>query len=207
MLRLTLLLTLTAALFGFQSDTSVRAEYHQSYPMQPGSRLTVDNLNGAIEITGWDQSTIDIAATRYAENHALLDQVKIDVASGADGVHIRTITPQEHGNMGVKYVIKVPRRAELSEIRSTNGAIRVNDVEGAADLQTTNGSVRTSKARGKLKIGTSNGAVEVQDMDGDTDVHTSNGSVKLNLESSRGGAVTLATSNGSVDLKLGSVTQ
>jgi DUF4097 and DUF4098 domain-containing protein YvlB len=224
----TLLLTLAATplLFGLEPEKSrVQAEYHQSYPMQPGSRITVDNQNGSIEITGWDQNTLDISATRYAETQQALDQLKIDVATSADGIHIRTLAPQDLGNVGVKYTIKVPRRAELAEIRSTNGAIRVNDVEGSASLHTSNGSVHASKARGKLQIGTSNGAVEVRDIEGDTDVHTSNGSVRasgirgplaavtsngamrVDLEESRGGAITLTTTNGAVDLKLGTVTQ
>jgi DUF4097 and DUF4098 domain-containing protein YvlB len=210
MRKITLLLTLAAipVLFGLEPEKSrVQAEYHQSYPMQPGSRLTVNNQNGSIEIAGWDQNTLDISATRYAETQQVLDQLKIDVANGADGVHIRTIVPQDSENAGVKYIIKVPRRAELAEIRSTNGAIRVNDVEGSASLHTSNGSVHASKTRGKLQIDTSNGAVAVQNIDGDTDVHTSNGSVRADLEESRGGAITLITTNGSVDLKLGAVTQ
>ena len=210
MRKITLLLTLAAipVLFGLEPEKSrVQAEYHQSYPMQPGSRLTVNNQNGSIEIAGWDQNNLDISATRYAETQQVLDHLKIDVATAADGVHIRTIAPQESENAGVKYVIKVPRRAELAEIRSTNGAIRVNDVEGSASLHTSNGSVHASKTRGKLQIDTSNGAVAVQNIDGDTDVHTSNGSVRADLEESRGGAITLITTNGSVDLKLGAVTQ
>jgi len=210
MRKSTLLLTLAAipVLFGLEPEkTRVQAEYHQSYPMQPGSRLTVNNQNGSIEIAGWDQNTLDISATRYAETQQVLDQLKIDVATAADGVHIRTIVPQDSENAGVKYVIKVPRRAELAEIRSTNGAIRVNDVEGSASLHTSNGSVHASKTRGKLQIDTSNGAVAVQGIDGDTDVHTSNGSVRADLEESRGGAITLITTNGSVELKLGAVTQ
>jgi len=210
MRKSTLLLTLAAlpVLFGLEPEKSrVQAEYHQSYPMQPGSRLTVNNQNGSIEIAGWDQNTLDISATRYAETQQVLDQLKIDVATAGDGVHIRTIVPQDSENAGVKYIIKVPRRAELAEIRSTNGAIRVNDVEGSASLHTSNGSVHASKTRGKLQIDTSNGAVAVQGADGDTDVHTSNGSVRADLEESRGGAITLITTNGSVDLKLGAVTQ
>jgi len=210
MRKSTLLLTLAAipVLFGLEPEKSrVQAEYHQSYPMQPGSRLTVNNQNGSIEIAGWDQNTLDISATRYAETQQVLDQLKIDVTTAGDGVHVRTIVPQESENAGVKYVIKVPRRAELAEIRSTNGAIRVNDVEGSASLHTSNGSVHASKTRGKLQIDTSNGAVAVQNIDGDTVVHTSNGSVRADLEESRSGAITLTTTNGSVDLKLGAVTQ
>src|SRR5258708_15659417 len=94
---------------------------HYSYPMQPGSKLTIDNRNGSVEITGWDQNTIDITATKYAETQQLLDQVKVDIAVAADGVHIRTIAPSESGRIGVKYVIKTPRRTELAEIRTSNG--------------------------------------------------------------------------------------
>src|SRR5262249_24524693 len=156
---------------------------------------------------------IDIAATKYADTDQMLAQVKVDVATAADGVHIRTIVPPEAHDVGVKYVLKVPRRAELAEIRSSNGAIRVNDTEGPANLQTSNGSVHVSKTRGKLEIGTSNGAVQIQENDGETDVRTSNGSVHasairgpltastsngsmhVDLEESRGGAVNLTTTN------------
>src|SRR5262249_39249073 len=174
--------------------------------MQPGSKLTMDNLNGSIEITGWDQSTLDVSATRYAETQPLLDALKIDVAMGAGGAVIRTIPPLESGNVGVKYVIKAPRRVELTDIRSSNGAIRIHEIEGDANLRTSNGSVHASNTRGKLEIATSNGAVQVQSIEGETSVQTSNGAIHADLQDSRGGPVKLTTSNGGVELKLGSVT-
>jgi DUF4097 and DUF4098 domain-containing protein YvlB len=201
------------------------ADVHYSYPMSAGSKLTVENVNGSIEITGWDQNAIDISATKYAETDQLLAQVSVDVAAAADGVHIRTIIPPEAQNVGVKYVLKVPRRAELAEIRSTNGSIRISETEGPANLRTTNGSVHASKTRGKLGIDTSNGSVQIEENEGETDVRTSNGSVRasriigpltaissnggmhVDMEESRGGPISLTTSNGGVDLKLGSATQ
>jgi len=71
----------------------VQAEFRQSYPMQPGSKLTVDNLNGSVEISGWDQSTLDVSATRYAETQPLLDAQKIDIAVGSGGAVIRALPP------------------------------------------------------------------------------------------------------------------
>jgi DUF4097 and DUF4098 domain-containing protein YvlB len=222
--RRTLILIMAAPLFltGLEHRT---ADVHYSYPMQAGSKLTLENVNGSIEITGWDQNAIDITATKYAETDQLLAQLSVDVAVAADGIHIRTITPPEAHNMGVKYVLKVPRRAELAEIRSSNGSIRVSETEGPAVLRTTNGSVHASKTRGKLEIGTSNGSVQIEENEGETDVHTSNGSVhaskisgpltavssnggmRVDMVESRGGPITLTTSNGGVDLKLGSATQ
>jgi len=201
-----------------------RAELHSSYPMQPGAALTVININGSIEISGWDQSTIDIVATKYAETAELLDQVKVDVATDSSGVHIRTIAP-ESGNVGVKYAIKVPRSAQLAEIRSTNGALHINEIDGAANLHTTNGAVRVAKVRGKLEIQTTNGAIDMQEVEGEAQVRTtngavhasavrgpltattSNGGVHADLEDSRGGPISLTTTNGGVDLKLGTVSQ
>jgi hypothetical protein len=157
--------------------------------MQPGSRLTVENMNGSIQISAWDQSMIDISATKHAETDQMLAQVKVDVAVAADGVHIRTLAPPEAHNVGVKYVLKVPRRTELAEIRSSNGSIHVTETEGAANLRTSNGAVHASGIRGPLTATTSNGGMHVD------------------LDESRGGPVTLTTSNGAVDLRLGSATQ
>src|ERR1700736_5426319 len=223
--RQTLVLAIAAPLLLVAFEPNKAENVHYSYPMQPGSRLTVENMNGSIEISGWDQNMIDITATKHAETDQMLAQLKVDVAVAADGVHIRTIAPSEARNVGVKYVLKVPRRTELAEIRSSNGSIHVTETEGAANLRTSNGSVHASKTRGKLEIVTSNGSVQIQENDGETDVHTSNGSVHasgirgpltatpsnggmhVDLDESRGGPVTLTTSNGGVDLKLGSAAQ
>jgi DUF4097 and DUF4098 domain-containing protein YvlB len=172
-----LFLTLAGATALLALEPKHTAEMHSSYPMQSGSQLTVANVNGSIEISGWDQSTIDITATKYAETPELLDQVKVDVATDSTGVHIRTLTP-ESGNVGVKYAIKVPRGVQLADIHSTNGSLRINEVDGAANLHTTNGSVRVVKARGKLEIQTSNGSVDMQEVEGEAQVTTSNGSVR-----------------------------
>ena len=203
MYRRTLVFTMAVPMMLAGLEANKTEVVHSSYPMQPGAKLTVENINGAIEISGWDQSMIDITATKYAETDQLLAQLKVDVAAGGDGVHIRTIPPTDSGQVGVKYVLKVPRRAELAEIRSTNGAIRITETEGSANLRTTNGSVHAAKTRGKLEIGTSNGAVHIEENDGETDVHTSNGSIHASAIS---GPLTAVTSNGAVNLKLASTT-
>ncbi len=224
MYRQTLILILAGASALLALEPKHTNELHSSYPMQPGAQLTVNNVNGSIEISGWDQSMIDITATKYAETPELLQQVKVDVVTDTSGIHIRTIAP-ESGNVGVKYVIKVPRSAQLAEIRSTNGALRINEIDGAANLHTTNGAVRVAKVRGKLEIQTTNGAIDMQEVEGEAQarttngaVHasvirgpltatTSNGGVHADLEDSRGGPINLTTTNGGVDLKLGTVSQ
>src|SRR5712675_3705082 len=111
----TLLLTLCASTLIFAADSSrYREDFHYSYPQTAGGRLSVQNFNGSVEITGWDQNTVDISGTRYAESQQLLNAVKVEASSSGNMVQVRTTRPDNHrGNMGAKFVIRVPRRTEL----------------------------------------------------------------------------------------------
>jgi DUF4097 and DUF4098 domain-containing protein YvlB len=202
-------------------------DFHYSYALEPGGRLSVENSNGSIEISGWDQNTIDISGSKYARTPELRDALKIEIDHAADAVHIRTVRPSDRrGNMGAKYVIKVPRRIQLERIVSSNGSIHTVDVEGPARLKTSNGSVRAENLRGTLDVQTSNGGIEVQNLDGSASLHTTNGRVhaedvrgSLEADTSNGGIhvrlskpeagrpVKLETSNGPIELTMDAVNQ
>ena len=199
-----------------------REDFHYSYPQTGGGRLTVENFNGSVEVIGWDQNTVDISGTKYAESQELLNALKIEASSAGNAVQARTVRPAgEHGNMGARYTIRVPRRTELESVASSNGSLRVEDVEGNAHLTTSNGSVHLAKIQGNVDAHSSNGSVEVNDGNGRMSFKTSNGSVHaenvqgaFEAETSNGGvrahlrdggageAVRLTTSNGPVDLQL-----
>lgn len=175
-------------------------DFHYNYPLQPGGRLSVDNSNGSIEISGWDQDTVDISGTKYARTPELRDALKIEVDHTAGAVRIRTVRPSDRrGGMGAKYIIKVPRRTQLERIASSNGSIHTLDVEGPARLKTSNGSVRAENLRGSLEVQTSNGGIEVQNLEGSATLHTSNG--RVHAEDIRG-SVEADTSNGGIHIRL-----
>jgi DUF4097 and DUF4098 domain-containing protein YvlB len=202
-------------------------DFHYSYPLQPGGRLSVENFNGSIEISGWDQDTVDISGSKYARTAELRDALKIEVEHTADSVHVRTARPSDRrGNMGAKYIIKVPRRTELERIASTNGSIHTSDLEGSARLKTSNGSVRAENLHGSLDAQTSNGGIDIQDLEGSATVHTTNGHVhaedvrgSFEAETTNGGIrvhltkpeasrpVKLETSNGPIELTLDAMNQ
>lgn len=207
-LRTLLLTGMAAVLSGCDVDEiasfgnahSYEKDFHYSYALKPGGRLTVENFNGSVEITGWDRDTVEIDGSQYAATAELRDAIKIDVVTTGDSVQIRTIRPADrHGNMGAKYVIRAPRKVELDRIVTSNGSMKVNDIEGAMRLRTSNGSVRTARVRGNLDVTTSNAAVDVQDLDGPATIHTSNG--RVTAEGIRG-ALQASTSNGAIHATL-----
>lgn len=178
-----------------------REDFHYTYNMNPGARLAVENSNGAIEISTWDRNSIEINGTKYASSKDMLNQIRIEVTPSGDSVHIRTVIPTVswHGSRGATYNIHVPRRVVLDEIRSSNGAIRVSDVEGAVRLHTSNGAIKAGNVKGEITAETSNGAIELMDDHGNVRAHTSNGSIRGQLQ---GGSLDAGTSNGAIEVSV-----
>lgn len=204
----------------FGNSTHSSTDFHYSYPLKAGGRLSLENFNGSVEIAGWDQDTVDISGSKYGSTPEARDAVKIDVAPSADSVTIRTIRPSERRNVGARYILRVPKRTELERVTTSNGSVRVNDVAGTARLKTSNGSLKVFNLTGNLDGGTSNGSVDVDNIKGDCTVKTSNGRVKAqgvqgmfdastsnggvdaSVDEVRAGGVRVSTSNGGITLRL-----
>ena len=203
-----LLPILAAALLGlaacdfedFGGFDRYRQDFHYSYPLKSSGRLLVETFNGSVEVSGWDQETVDISGSKYAATQEAADALKVAIDNSPDSVSIRVTRPSDRrGNMGARFVIKIPRAAYVDRIFTSNGSIRTLDGSGPARLHTSNGAIRVQALRGSLDAQTSNGSVELIDVGGDAKVHTSNGHIRT--EGLRG-ALEASTSNSSINARL-----
>jgi DUF4097 and DUF4098 domain-containing protein YvlB len=198
-----LLVLMAAAVLPAGDSQAFKEDFHQSLAMQAGGKLSIENFNGSIQVSGWDQNTIDISGTKYGETEVLKNSIKVDIQAAGGVARIKTIRPDgSHGNVGVKYVVKVPRRTELENILSSNGSITVEEIEGAAKLTTSNGAIRVTKLNGVLTATTSNGAIHTKDLLGVSTVKTSNGAIHLEMTDTPKSDVKATTSNGSITVKM-----
>jgi len=205
--RVVLTLSLLALLFlsacdfrEFDSSERYSTDFHYSYAFNPGGRLEIENFNGSVEITGWDQPQCEISGAKYANSIELRDRIKIEVNPSAGLIYVRSVRPSSdtHGNMGVRYVIHVPRKVELSHITSSNGSVHVEDTQGRADIKTSNGSVRVGTLAGPLTVHTSNGSVTAENVSDTMNLRTSNGAIRA--EHVRA-AIEANSSNGSITVQ------
>ena len=215
------LLCLTACdVEDFSGFQRYQRDFHYSYPLKAGGTLSVEGFNGSVEISGWDQDSVDISGTKYGPTPEAAAALRIDVHNTPEEVSIRAVRPSDRrNNEGARFVIKIPRTALLDRITTSNGSIRTVDGKGPARLRTSNGSIHVQDLAGNLEATTSNAAVELNNVNGDATVHTSNGHIhaerlagSLEAGTSNGGitasiaepgrTVRLETSNGSVDLTL-----
>jgi DUF4097 and DUF4098 domain-containing protein YvlB len=184
----------------FAGSQRFTADFHHSYPLKPGGRLSIDNQNGSIEVSGWDEQTVEIAGEKFANSEQLLEQIKIDISATPDSVTIRTIRPEvRRGSSGAKYVIKVPRQTRLDRVVSTNGHLRAQDIQADAELKTSNGAIRVYDLGGELAASTTNGSVEVTGVTGGAELKTTNG--RIRAEEVRG-SLEASTTNGSIAVEL-----
>ncbi|WP_031498052.1 DUF4097 family beta strand repeat-containing protein [Bryobacter aggregatus] len=204
------------------SSDRYREDFHYNYALKSGGSLSVDNFNGSIEVISWEKDEVEVNGTKYAGSEDLLRQIKIEADSQPGSLRLRTVRPEpRRGNCGAKYILRVPKKLMLNGIVSSNGSIRIENMEGDVRLQSSNGSIRVRGLVGKVDAKTSNASVEGNGVVGDFVARTSNGSVKVdglqgafeaNTSNSSivariekmpaGRSVKADTSNGSVDLSL-----
>src|SRR5258708_16109578 len=161
-------------------------EFNQSYPLQPGGTLELQNVNGGVEVKGWDRNEIEVHAVKTAKNkESDLERVSIEADAKPDAISIATRYPQNEGvEVAVEYTIHVPHGARVEHIGTVNGTLRVAGVETVEDLHTVNGNIEVFEAGGNVHAHTTNGNVHLElarlpDKTGATTAETTNGSLVL----------------------------
>src|SRR5260370_27205074 len=184
----------------FGDSQRYREDFHYSYDLKPGGRFSLETMNGSVEISSWEKNTVDISGTKYASEEAALRAIRIDITNSPDSIYVRTVRPSGfRSGLGARYIIRVPKSVELDNINSSNGAVRVENIEGNGRVRTSNGSVRVNQVKGRYEVTTSNGALEVNDQTGGLLIDTSNGGVRA--ENIRG-ALEAVTSNCRITARL-----
>ena len=57
------------------SSDKFKQDFHMSYPLKPGGRVSVESFNGSVEVLAWDRDEVDISGTKYASTQERLDRI------------------------------------------------------------------------------------------------------------------------------------
>lgn len=162
-------------------------DFHRAYPLRPGGTFELQNVNGPVQVEGWDRNVIEIDAVKVArEKESDLDRVTIDVEAKPNDVSVVTRYPQNEGvEVAVEYIVRVPRSAHVEHVGTVNGTLKIASVDSVEDLHTVNGNIEVYEGGGSVHARTTNGNVhlELSRLLGEkgTVAETTNGSVFLAL--------------------------
>ncbi|MGI8565907.1 MAG: hypothetical protein ACR2LZ_05420, partial [Pyrinomonadaceae bacterium] len=71
---------------GAQSREELRDEFHQTYPLAGGGRVSLQNINGAVRVGVWERNEVRVDAVKRAYTRERLDEAQIKVEATNDSV-------------------------------------------------------------------------------------------------------------------------
>jgi DUF4097 and DUF4098 domain-containing protein YvlB len=166
------LLTMTASSARTQTGEILREEFHQSYPLSAGGRVSLENINGPVTITAWDRNEVKVDAVKSARTRERLAEAKIEVSANAGSIYIKTEYPdrnltfnndwegRNNNPASVEYTLTVPRNARLDTIELINGKLDISGVAGDVRASSINGRVTARGLTGEAKLSTINGSLD-----------------------------------------------
>jgi len=143
---------------------AISKDFDHTYPLQPCGTFELQNVNGPVEVQGWDRNEVEIHAVKTAkQQEADLERVSIEVNARPDSIAVATRYPQNEGvEVAVEYTIRVPHGARVEHIGTVNGTLRIAGLENVEDLHTVNGDIEIFEAGGNVRAHTTNGNVRLE---------------------------------------------
>lgn len=190
-------------------------EFHHTYTLSADGRVSIENVNGFVHVTGWDKNEVQVDAVKKARRQDRLDEAKIVVDASGSHVSIRTQYPQHDNtfNWGdrnnpatVDYTVHVPRRARLDEIKLVNGELEIQDIAGDVHASSVNGRVEARNLSGRTELSAVNGRTEAafEKLPAEpVRISSVNGSLELTIPSDSQADLRASTVNGGIDTDFG----
>ena len=165
-LALALSLCLVAAL---RADEHKFTEpFAQSGAFAATGRVSLENVNGNVDIVAWDKNEILIEGEKSAktdEELKLID-LKIDLSDSRASIVMKL--PKRPGGFfnggniraAVRFKLTVPVTAVLEKINTVNSGIAIDGVRGAVNAETVNGGIHAKNLGSAAKLETVNGSIK-----------------------------------------------
>ncbi len=170
------LLTLSVVMTGAsnvmtQQTQTLREEFHQTYPLSPGGRVSLSNINGSVRVSAWDRNEVKVDAVKMAHRRDRLAEAKVVVSADPNSVHVETDYPTRTQNFNdgegeydnpatVEYTLTVPRGARIDSVELINGDLNIDGLAGDVKASSINGRVSARELSGDVRLSTVNGGLE-----------------------------------------------
>ena len=190
----------------------VESTEEMTFDVDPGARISLENVNGDIDVVGGSGSQVQVTAHKKAGRQEYLDKLEIVVDADSDYVRIETRHPKREGGWfswgedssgSVAYTLSVPSDVELDSIETVNGDVRIRAVSGMVKAGTVNGGLEVEDLSSDVSLETVNGKIvaefAVLGADQRVDAEAVNGRIVIRLPADASARVTAETVNGSID--------
>lgn len=212
----TRLLTVAAALMLLATPALAQDKEEKltmNFAVKGVSTLTVSNISGDVQISGWDQESISVVAVKRAKGTDAAKKLQLVTASatlrGNDNrvvcesrfpneSEIRRAGVNKHNfNVSVEWTIRVPRSCAVEISRLISGDLRVADLNGGIDGSVVSGNVTGSSIGGKILLKITAGNIDFENVNGRVRIEGVSGDMTLKRMT---GAAEVKTTSGTITI-------
>ena len=201
-----------------QPGQELREEFHQTYPLSATGRVSLENINGGVQIKVWDRAAVQVDALKKAYKPHRLAEAQIQVDATEESIRIRTEYPNQNQTFRnderryenpaiVEYTLTVPRKAMLDSVELVNGSLDIEGVEGSVKASSINGRLNARGLAGDARLSTVNGELQATftqlDESKPINLASVNGSVTLIIPSNANASIRAGTVHGSISSDFG----
>jgi len=177
--------------------------FNEEYDSNENMIIDVTTFNGQIEIYTWDNDKVSVdAIKRSSISQEEIDNVEIIVDESINNMEIEAVyNGQRISKPSVDMNIKVPMSLTIDDVKTSNGAIIIENVKGNLTAESSNGAITIQDVEGYVTATTSNGFIDVTGTMGIKDLITSNGYINAEINDFKEN-IDLRTSNGAITVSI-----
>src|SRR5919112_2366318 len=178
-------------------------DFRQSFNLAPGGSITIKNVSGDINISGYEGAAVEISAYKEGRDR---DMVEVENLSTPGHVSLRAKYAEDcNCDASLRFEVRVPRstRFNFDKISAASGNLRAENVTGRIDLHTASGDVTLTGVSGEIDASSASGTVKVRDASGSVRASSASGDVDVELTRVEGeGDMRFSTASGNVHVRL-----
>jgi DUF4097 and DUF4098 domain-containing protein YvlB len=171
------------------------------FPVKGVPELRLSTFDGAVEIQSWEKPEILVEIEKRGPTQEAVAEITVTASQRDNRIELEAKRPEResrgfgfHVSTSARLIVSVPRRADIF-VKTDDGAIRIERVNGRLELRTGDGSIRANDVSGELVLNTEDGSVVVDGAEGRLVLETGDGGVNVAGQLT---AVRMHTGDGSV---------
>jgi hypothetical protein len=168
--------------------------------------LHLETFDGSVEVRSWDHPEIRVDVEKRGADKAAVARIEVAATQSGNRIDVTARQSGQSGGFGfnagnspsAKLIATVPRKIDLV-VKSRDGSLLVERLDGKLDLRTNDGRIRAIETSGQLVAETDDGSIDLEDVAGQVEARTRDGSLRI---SGTPGVLRAQSGDGSVVLKI-----
>ncbi len=167
--------------------------------------LHLETFDGPVEVRSWDHPEIVIDIEKRGADKTAVSRIEVLTNRSGNRIDVTARQSGQTSRFGfngvsprAKLIATVPRKIDLV-VKSGDGSLVVERLDGKLDLRTGDGSIRAIETSGQLLAESEDGSIEIDDVAGQVEARTRDGSLHVSGTPS---VLRAQSGDGSVVLKI-----